>query len=88
MGGRAATTPAAAAPARGPAGVRADLRGGFLVLLITLPLCLGIAAACGYSPVVGALPAVPGGLICMFVRNSQMTVMGPAGGLILIARGR
>ncbi|MCU0345836.1 MAG: SulP family inorganic anion transporter [Saprospiraceae bacterium] len=80
-----------AMPADGLAGLkqhwRADATSGFIVFLLALPLSLGIAKASDFPPLMGLVSAIVGGLVVSFFAGSQLTIKGPAAGLIVIVAG-
>ena len=63
---------------------RQDLVAGIVVFLVAVPLCLGIAVACGVPPVSGLIAGIAGGLIVPWLSRSALSVTGPAAGLTSI----
>ncbi len=64
--------------------IKSDFISGLVVFLVALPLCLGIAIASGASPFAGIITGVIGGIIVGYLSNSNVSVSGPAAGLIAI----
>jgi len=64
--------------------VKTDAVSGLVVFLVALPLCLGIAVASGASPFAGIITGVIGGIVVGYMSNSNVSVSGPAAGLIAI----
>jgi MFS superfamily sulfate permease-like transporter len=61
-----------------------DVVAGVVVFLVALPLCLGIAVACGVPPVSGLIAGIVGGLVVPLISRSPLSVTGPAAGLTSI----
>ncbi len=64
--------------------ILADLKSGIVVFLVALPLCLGIAMACGVPLISGIISGVVGGIIVTTFSGSKFSVSGPAAGLTAI----
>lgn len=63
---------------------KSDLLSGMVVFLVALPLCLGIAVASGAPPFGGIICGVIAGIVVGALSGSNVSVSGPAAGLIAI----
>lgn len=63
---------------------KSDLLAGMVVFLVALPLCLGIAVASGAPPFAGIICGVIAGIVVGALSGSNVSVAGPAAGLIAI----
>ncbi len=64
--------------------VKADVLASFVVFLVALPLCMGIAMASGAPPIAGIVSGVIGGVVVAALGGNSMQVSGPANGLIVV----
>jgi MFS superfamily sulfate permease-like transporter len=64
--------------------LKSDLLSGMVVFLVALPLCLGIAVASGAPPFAGIICGVIAGIVVGYLSGSNVSVSGPAAGLIAI----
>ena len=64
--------------------LKADFPSGLVVFLVALPLCLGIALASNAPPLSGIIAGIIGGIVIGGLSNSNVSVSGPAAGLIAI----
>lgn len=64
--------------------LRHDLLASFVVFLVALPLCMGIAIASGVPVAAGLITGIVGGLIVGWIAGCPLQVSGPAAGLTVI----
>ncbi len=62
----------------------ADLRAALIVSLISIPICLGVAMACGLPIETGLLAAAVGGLLFPVITRSKFAVVGPSASLVAL----
>ncbi len=63
---------------------KSDLPAGFVVFLVALPLCLGVALASGAPLFSGIIAGIIGGIVVGYLSGSPLGVSGPAAGLAVI----
>ena len=61
-----------------------DLLASFVVFLVALPLCMGVAIASGAPPALGLLTGIVAGTVVGVAAGSPLQVSGPAAGLAVI----
>jgi MFS superfamily sulfate permease-like transporter len=61
--------------------LRQDINAGFVVFLVALPLCLGIAVASEAPPISGLITGIIAGILVSLFSGSELSVSGPAAGL-------
>ncbi|GJD19974.1 Sulfate transporter/antisigma-factor antagonist STAS [Rivularia sp. IAM M-261] len=61
-----------------------DVLASFVVFLVALPLCMGIAVASGVPPARGLVTGIVGGIIVAPISGSPLQVSGPAAGLAIV----
>lgn len=61
-----------------------DFTAGFVVFLVALPLCLGIALASGAPLFAGLIAGIIGGIVVGAISGSQVSVSGPGNTLMVI----
>jgi MFS superfamily sulfate permease-like transporter len=61
-----------------------DLLASFVVFLVALPLCMGVAIASGMPPTSGIITGIIGGIVVGYLAGSPLQVSGPAAGLTVL----
>ena len=64
--------------------LKEDIIASVVVFLVAMPLCLGIALACGVPLFSGILTGVIGGIVVGVLSESSISVSGPAAGMVAV----
>jgi MFS superfamily sulfate permease-like transporter len=64
--------------------LKSDFLSSVVVFLVALPLCMGIAIACGVPVAAGLITGIIGGLVVGALSGCPLQVSGPAAGLIVL----
>lgn len=64
--------------------LKADFLSSIVVSLVAIPLCLGIALACGAPLFAGILSGIIGGIVVGGISKSPLSVSGPAAGMVAV----
>lgn len=64
--------------------LKSDIISGFIISMISLPLCLGISLASGTPLYSGFISGIVGGFVVGLLSDSSLSVSGPAAGLTSI----
>ncbi|MEV8637687.1 SulP family inorganic anion transporter [Streptosporangium sp. NPDC051023] len=67
-----------------PSTLRHDVAASFVVFLVALPLCVGVAVASGVPAELGLITGIVGGLVTGLLPGSSLQVSGPAAGLTVL----
>ncbi|MBA3314965.1 MAG: SulP family inorganic anion transporter [Planctomycetota bacterium] len=67
--------------------LRHDFAASFVVFLVALPLCMGIAQASGVPVAAGIITGIVGGIVVGCLAGSPLQVSGPAAGLTVLVFG-
>jgi len=66
---------------------QADLKAGFVVSLVALPISIALALASGAPAIAGIISAVIGGILVAHLGGSFVTITGPGNGLAVVTLG-
>ncbi|HET9960091.1 MAG TPA: SulP family inorganic anion transporter [Polyangiaceae bacterium] len=61
-----------------------EILSSVVVFLVALPLCMGIAIACGVPPALGLITGIVAGLVVGALSGAPLQVSGPAAGLVVL----
>lgn len=59
-----------------------DILSGFLISLVSIPMCMGIALSSGLPASSGLLSGIIGGVVVGIISRSNVSITGPAAGFI------